>query len=152
MLFFLQDFRLLWWWLQVLFSDITLCHPVNKQFGGTYHLHLQRWRVTKSKKQAWSREQAKLCFILVYCLAYSSTQNTKLRHSSETSGDFHWTTRHYIPEDNSNSCYFHFINRQMLTAPWGGPALTRQPIITSCLFKMRTHLWPDYTVEKPLFF
>jgi hypothetical protein len=36
---------------------------------------------------------------LVPCLAYSSTLKMKAAYSSETSVDFHWTTRIYVPED-----------------------------------------------------
>jgi hypothetical protein len=39
------------------------------------------------------------CFMLVSCLAYSSTPNTKATCSSKLAVDFQWTTQHYIPEE-----------------------------------------------------
>jgi hypothetical protein len=37
-------------------------------------------------------------FMLVSCLAYSSTLKMEATCCSEMSVDFQWTTRHYIPE------------------------------------------------------
>jgi hypothetical protein len=41
------------------------------------------------------------CFTLVSCFTYSSIQKIEARISSETSVDFHRTTRRYIVEDIS---------------------------------------------------
>jgi hypothetical protein len=41
------------------------------------------------------------CFMLVSCLAYSSILKMEAIRSSETSIDFHRTTRHYIREDRT---------------------------------------------------
>jgi hypothetical protein len=41
-------------------------------------------------------------FTQVSCLAYSSTLKMEATCSSETSLDFHWTTRRYIPEDRNH--------------------------------------------------
>jgi hypothetical protein len=41
------------------------------------------------------------CFMLVYCLAYSSTLKMEAICSSETSVYFHRTTRRYMPEDRT---------------------------------------------------
>jgi hypothetical protein len=38
------------------------------------------------------------CFMLVSCLAYSSTLKIEATCSFETSVDFQWTTQHYIQE------------------------------------------------------
>jgi hypothetical protein len=41
------------------------------------------------------------CFTLASCLAYSSTLKIEATCSSETSVDFQWTTRRYIPENRT---------------------------------------------------
>jgi hypothetical protein len=41
------------------------------------------------------------CFMLVLCLAHSSTLKMEATCSSETSADFRRSTRHYIPEDSN---------------------------------------------------
>jgi hypothetical protein len=41
------------------------------------------------------------CFMLVSCSAYYSTQNMEEICSSETSSDFQWATRRYIPDDTT---------------------------------------------------
>jgi hypothetical protein len=41
------------------------------------------------------------CFILVSCLTYYSTMKMEDKCSSETSVDFQWTTRRYIPVDRT---------------------------------------------------
>jgi hypothetical protein len=43
-------------------------------------------------------QKAELFFILVSCLGYSSTLEMEATCFSETSVDFEWTTRRYIPE------------------------------------------------------
>jgi hypothetical protein len=47
-------------------------------------------------------------FMIVSCLAYSSTLKMEARCSSETSVDFQRTTRRYIPEDGTLHSYFSF--------------------------------------------
>lgn len=97
---------------------ILLCHPGNKHFRGTYHFHLQSWRVTKAWNQheaGSKRSSVSYCFI---ALAYFWTPNMELICSSKMSGDFHWTTRHYyITQDNCKSCYFHFIRGKCSLLP-----------------------------------
>jgi hypothetical protein len=39
--------------------------------------------------------------MLVSCSAYSSTLKMQTKSYSETSVDFQWTTRRYIPQDNT---------------------------------------------------
>jgi hypothetical protein len=39
------------------------------------------------------------CFMLVSCMAYSSTLKMETRCSSETSSDFHLTAERYVLED-----------------------------------------------------
>jgi hypothetical protein len=41
------------------------------------------------------------CFMIISCLAYSSTLKMEAVCSSETSVDLHWTTRRYIPKDTT---------------------------------------------------
>jgi hypothetical protein len=38
-------------------------------------------------------------FMLIFCLGYSSTLKMEASCSSETSVNFQWTARHYIPGD-----------------------------------------------------
>jgi hypothetical protein len=40
------------------------------------------------------------CFMLVSCLAYSSTLKIEDTYSAETSAEFQRTTQRYIPEDS----------------------------------------------------
>jgi hypothetical protein len=51
-------------------------------------------QLTFRKKQA-------TCFMLVSCLAYSSTLKMEVTCSSETLAGFQWTTQHYIPQDRT---------------------------------------------------
>jgi hypothetical protein len=60
---------------------------INQSFGGACRLHLRGLLAT--------------CFMLVSCLAYSSTLKMEARCFSETSVDFQRTTRRYIPEDRT---------------------------------------------------
>jgi hypothetical protein len=45
------------------------------------------------------------CFMLVFCLAYSSTLKMKATYSSKSSFDFQQTTWHFIPEDGTFQCF-----------------------------------------------
>jgi hypothetical protein len=47
------------------FWDITSCIPlkVNRRFGGTCHLHLHSWRISRERNQCESRWQAELWFL-----------------------------------------------------------------------------------------
>jgi hypothetical protein len=67
--------------------DITPCSPLktSRLFGGTCRLHFQgRKKSVNQKKTA----DLAICFILVYCLAYSLTLKMQPTCSSETSVDF----------------------------------------------------------------
>jgi hypothetical protein len=50
---------------------------------------------------------ASTCFMLVSCLAYSSTRKMEVTSSYKLSAGFEWTTWHHIPEDKTlhNDCY-----------------------------------------------
>jgi hypothetical protein len=52
------------------------------------------------KKREWSKQS----FTLVSCLAYSSTLKMGAECSSETSVDFQWIIRRYIPEYRTRQC------------------------------------------------
>jgi hypothetical protein len=66
-----------------IFWYITPCRPVkvNRQLGGMCLLHLQ----------------LVACFMLVSCLAFSSTLKMEAAYSSEMSDEYRQTTRRYIP-------------------------------------------------------
>jgi hypothetical protein len=74
-----------------IFWDISSCSllKVNRRFGGTCRLHLQGRRISQALLAT--------CFILVYCLDYSSTLKMEAKCSSETSFDIQRTTRRYVP-------------------------------------------------------
>jgi hypothetical protein len=63
---------------------------------------LERQPTFRKKKPA-SKQVTTLspAFTLVSCSAYSSTLKMETICSSETSVDFQWTTRHYIPDDSA---------------------------------------------------
>jgi hypothetical protein len=89
-----------------IFWGITPCNPlkVNRRFGLTCRLHLQGRRIIHVRNQLQaSKKPAELVtdFMLVSCLAYSSTLKTEVTCSSETSGDFQMTIRRYIPVEGS---------------------------------------------------
>jgi hypothetical protein len=65
------------------------CSPlnVNQRFRARCRLHLQREALLA------------ICFVLVFCLVYSSTLKIEVTYSSETSVYFQRATRPYIPED-----------------------------------------------------
>jgi hypothetical protein len=69
-------------------GDTLPCSPlkVNRRFEEIFRLHFQARRKRISS------------FTLVSCSAYSSTLKMEATCSSETSVDFHRTTRSYIPE------------------------------------------------------
>jgi hypothetical protein len=54
--------------------------------------------------QAWFALLA-ACFLLVFCLAYSSNLQIEVIHSSETPVYFYRTTRCYNPDDHALHCY-----------------------------------------------
>jgi hypothetical protein len=55
------------------------------------------------------------CFMLLSCLAYSSTLKMKAQCTSETLVDFQHTTRRYIPEDGTFREPFDFLNAYSLS-------------------------------------
>jgi hypothetical protein len=55
--------------------------------------HLVRWRSNRGLYAS--------CFVLVSCVAYSSTPKIEVICCSETSVDFYQITRYYIPEDST---------------------------------------------------
>jgi hypothetical protein len=87
------------------FWDITPCSPLkaNRRSGGTYTylLHLQGQGISRARNQ---REASRACLppasTLISCSAYSLTQKMEAICSTETSVDFHRTTRRFIPEDS----------------------------------------------------
>jgi hypothetical protein len=86
-----------------IFWHITSCSSlkVNRHFGGTYYLHLQGQRI--SQEISTNETLFVTCFMLVSCLAYSSTLKMEVICSSETSVDFQRITWRYIPEESRNS-------------------------------------------------
>jgi hypothetical protein len=74
---------------------------VNRRFGGTYRYIFQGRRVSETRRQHGAGKLA-LFFVLVPCLS-SSSSTLKMRETcpSETSVDFQWITRYYIPEDRT---------------------------------------------------
>jgi hypothetical protein len=81
------------------------CSPlkINGRFGGTCCLHLQGRRISQARKQSATR------FMLVSCLAYTSILTMDVTWSPETSVDFQWTTRRYIPGDTTLWILYTFI-------------------------------------------
>jgi hypothetical protein len=81
------------------FWDITPGSPlkVNRRFGGTYRLHLQGRRISRSRKQQSLPPALKL----VSCSAYSSTLKMEAICCSETSVYFQRTTRRHAPGDST---------------------------------------------------
>jgi hypothetical protein len=73
---------------------VLLCSllKVKQLFGGTYYLHLQG--------QTYAEQEASraTCFVLMSCLACSSTLKMEVTRSSKLLVDFQQTTRHYILE------------------------------------------------------
>jgi hypothetical protein len=78
-----------------IFWDVTPCSPlkVNRRFGRTYLLHFQDRRLSQGRIY---REASRAR--LVSYVAYSSVLKIEETYPSETSADFQWATRHYIPE------------------------------------------------------
>jgi hypothetical protein len=95
------------------FWDITPCTPlkVSRRFGGKYRLHLQDWRISHHEadskfssfayssilKMEATGSSEMSCFMLVFCLACSSTLKLETC-SSKTSLDFQRTTQRCTPE------------------------------------------------------
>jgi hypothetical protein len=75
--------------------EITPCIPlkINRRFGETYCLHRH-----EAGKQAALLAK---CFMLISCLAYSSTMMMEATYYSDMSVHFQRTTRLYIPEDRT---------------------------------------------------
>jgi hypothetical protein len=80
-----------------IFWDIMQCSPlkVNRRFGKVFRLQLQVRRISSALLST--------CFLLVSCLAYSSTLKMEATCSSEKWVGFQRTTRLYIPEGRTLS-------------------------------------------------
>jgi hypothetical protein len=79
------------------------------------------WRSKPSKTPAWSRKQAETlitCSTLVSCLTYSSIVKVEATCSSETSIDFQWPTRRYIPEDGTRHTSICFQSSIYVLGVW----------------------------------
>jgi hypothetical protein len=78
------------------FWNTTPCKPVevNRCFGETYDLHLQGGNVSQERNQHEEGSKLSTCFMLVSCLAYSSTLKVETIYSIELTADFHTTTGH----------------------------------------------------------
>jgi hypothetical protein len=63
-----------------------------------YRLHLLGRRLSQARNQLCLLPT---CFMLVFCLAYSTPLTMEAIYFAETSVDFHRTTRHYILEDRT---------------------------------------------------
>jgi hypothetical protein len=74
-----------------IFWDITMCGRMKVNWQPTCRLHIRVWQICKTRN--WHDLRA-ACFMPVSWLTYSSTLKTEATCSSETSGDFQWTTRH----------------------------------------------------------
>jgi hypothetical protein len=97
-----------------IFRDITSCSPlkVNWSFGGSCCLHLQFRRISHVRNQREAGGKLLItAFMLVFCLVYFSTLKAEVI-CSETSVDFQWTKRRYIPEDST----FHSLTATIRTA------------------------------------
>jgi hypothetical protein len=102
-----------------IFCDIMLCSSlkVNRRFGATCCPHLEGRRISQARKQreAGSKQNCyplATWFVLVSCLAYSSTLKMGATYSSEMSVNFQWTTWHYIPVDRSLVFKYSFYNTE----------------------------------------
>jgi hypothetical protein len=80
----------------------------NKQFIClTWGSHSPDWDMTRQHPIKCNREFVRnyfFCFLVVTCLAYTSTLNMDPVYSSETSVNFHMCTWSHIPYRNLNSC------------------------------------------------
>jgi hypothetical protein len=74
---------------------------VNRRFGGTCHLHLQGRSLSQERNQRTESSLVAASFMLISCLAYSSTLKMEATRSSETLTGSQWTTRHYISGDRT---------------------------------------------------
>jgi hypothetical protein len=75
--------------------DTAQCRPMktNLRFEGIFSLHLQSWRVNQARNQQEAQSAVlAICFILVYCSAYSWVLKNEAIFSSERLFDFQRTT------------------------------------------------------------
>jgi hypothetical protein len=89
-----------------IFWDIIMCTlpKVSWHVERTCCLHRQGWRIREARNRhegGSSQTLLPVCFMLVSCLAYSSTLKMEVTHCSETMVDFHWTTQHNTLEDRT---------------------------------------------------
>jgi hypothetical protein len=85
-----QDFRFSQQWLwrvgPLSFWDVTPCSPVvHRRFGGFYCLQCQRRRESQARHHQDASRNLYGFFLLVFCVAYSSSMNMDAVGSSETS-------------------------------------------------------------------
>jgi hypothetical protein len=78
------------------------------------------------------------CFILVSCLAHSLFLEMQMTCSSETSVDFQWTTRHYVPEHRTllmmvtDLLFFSVIQARLPPGLIGPPLFTLYSLSDDC--------------------
>jgi hypothetical protein len=112
-----------------IFWDITPFSPlrVNRRSGRTYRLHLQGWKISRSRNQSESRWQA----VLAIC-------------SSETSVDSHRTTRRYIPADGNLQAMSSLLSLSILLYGVIGMAVFGAPT------KSAEWVWPYLNTDDSL--
>jgi hypothetical protein len=86
---YFQGFKIRWD-LKIYYRRSAFCGSLHhcKSIYNSLWIHLEeQWNCNACKYNC--------CFMLVSCLAYSSTLKMEVTGSTKTSGEFHQTTRHY---------------------------------------------------------
>jgi hypothetical protein len=78
--------------------NIALKHPQSRK--NSIFCHIILCSPFESQSVFWRNVLAS-CFMLVSCVAYSSTLEMEVMSSSQTSADFQWAKWHYISEDRT---------------------------------------------------
>jgi hypothetical protein len=95
-------------------------NAVYRRFWGKCCLRLQGRRISQARNQ----QVATTCFMLLSCLAYSSTLKLDMTCSFETSDSLQRTTRRYIPEDRTlynigwGPQILHNVPNRFTLSPW----------------------------------